>query len=142
MPWALAENLVIAATPHKEHLDKYGWENVGLVTLCKRPPGDRLLIDDRIEWWAHVPIADGQIRDLKSITLARDTALSMMGAGHLTIVHCVAGRNRSGLVGALVVRELHNLTGEQALDWTRRCRPRAVDNDHFETFLRSLGRPR
>ena len=142
MPWALSERLVLAASPQKEHLDKYGWENVGLITLCNRPPTQRVTLDDRVQWWKHVPIADGQIKDLRSVLLARDTALSMLGAGHLTVIHCVAGRNRSGLIGALVVRELHNWTGEEAMDWTRRCRPRAIDNAYFEAFLQSLGRPR
>jgi protein-tyrosine phosphatase len=142
MPWPIAENLVLSAMPLAEHLDKYGWENIGMVTLCNKVPTQQVTLDERVQWWSHIPIADGQIKNMKAVIRARDTALSMLTAGHLTVIHCVAGRNRSGLVGALVVRELHNLTGAQAMDWTRRCRPRAIDNVYFETFLNSLGAPR
>lgn len=97
---------------------------------------------NRCRWWRYEPLADGKVdHQLTEIVVARDVALSMYTSGHTTVIHCVAGRNRSGLVGALVIRELDNLTGAEALDEVRRLRPRSVDNDYFEQFLMGLGRP-
>lgn len=142
MPWALRENLYLAAMPKPGHFDKHGWENIGLLTLSRQRPVNNVLFDDRLQWWKHVPLADGQIRnDATDVWLARDAAIAMLEAGHTTIIHCMAGRNRSGLIGALVLQHYENLTGVEALDRVRQLRPRSVDNIHFEQFLMSLRRP-
>lgn len=143
MPWALRENLTLSGFPRPGHIDKYGYgDSVAMLTLCPRPPHTSIVMDDRMQWWKHIPLVDGQIKNLDDIVLARDTALGMFNAGHHVVIHCVAGRNRSGLVGALVLRELNNWSGEEALNEVRLRRPRSVDNDHFEAFLRGLERPR
>jgi len=143
MPWALRENLVLAGLPKVGHIEKYGWGgDVGILTLSHKAPPSQLVLDDRVKWWKHIPLADGQIKDMNSVVRARDTALGMMAAGYFTIIHCMAGRNRSGLVGALVLREIENLTGEDAMILVRELRPGAVDNIHFEQFLLSLPKPR
>jgi hypothetical protein len=142
MPWVLRENLYLAAMPKAEHFDKFGWENVGLLTLSRKKPEHGVIMDDRVQWWRYEPLPDGLVRDNgTTIWLARDTAIAMLNQGLMTIIHCMAGRNRSGLVGALVLQQLDNLTGPEALDRVRELRPRAVDNIHFEQFLMSLGRP-
>jgi protein-tyrosine phosphatase len=141
MPWALRENLYLAAMPKPAHLDKHGWTNIGMLTLCPKSPPNEVLMDNRIEWWKHMPMPDGQIKDLNNVWLARDTALTMHAQGLTTIIHCMAGRNRSGLIGALVLQQIENLSGPEALERIRELRPRSVDNIHFEEFLMSLGRP-
>lgn len=143
MPWALRDNLHLTAMPTVAHLDKHGWTNIGMLTLSRQRPDNRVLFDDRLQWWKHVPLPDGLIRNNGTdLWLARDAALAMLAAGHTTIIHCMAGRNRSGLIGALVLQELDNLTGPEALERVRELRPRSVDNIYFEQFLMSLGRPR
>lgn len=142
MPWALRDNLTLTAMPTVDHLNKHGWRNIGMITLCQKKPAHAVIMDDRVQWWKHVPLADGQIKDLDSVYLARDTAIAMLEAGHTTIIHCMAGRNRSGLIGALVLQHYENLTGAEALERVRELRPRSVDNIYFEQFLITLGRPR
>lgn len=142
MPWALRENLILSGFPKPEHLDKYGWKNVGMITLCAKAPSNELIIDGRIQWWMHMPIADGRVKDVDKIWEARNTAITMLSMGCTTIIHCMAGRNRSGLIGALVLQHFENLSGPEALERVRELRPRSVDNIHFEEFLMNLGRPR
>jgi len=141
MPWALQDNLILTAMPTVAHLDKYGWKNIGMITLSNKVPANSVIMDDRIQWWKHIPLADGQIKDVHSVYLARDTAIAMLTEGYTTIIHCMAGRNRSGLVGALVLQHIEHLSGLEALDRVRELRPRSVDNIYFEQFLMSLGRP-
>lgn len=142
MPWALRDQLILAAMPKPAHLDKHGWTNIGMITLCSKSPPNEVILDDRVQWWKHMPIADGQITDIDRVWEARNTAITMMSMGYTTIIHCMAGRNRSGLIGALVLQHFENLTGPEALERVRQLRPRSVDNIHFEEFLMSLGRPR
>lgn len=141
MPWQLDERLVLTAFPEERHFAKHGWpaEKVGMVSLCSRCPAEPVL--QRLEWHAHIPIPDGKIRSMPDVLRARDVALSMVRNGFFTLVHCVAGRNRSGLVGALVVRELLSMSGSEAMEYVRLRRPGAIDNLWFEDFLRSLDRP-
>jgi hypothetical protein len=141
MPWALRENLYLAAMPKPAHFDKHGWSNVGLLTLCPKRPLPSVIIDPRVEWWKHEPMSDGRIKDMDQVWRARDIALTMHAQGLTTIIHCMAGRNRSGLIGALVLQQIENLSGPEALERIRELRPRSVDNIHFEEFLMSLGRP-
>jgi hypothetical protein len=143
MPWALRDRLILTALPTMNHLDKHRWGTeqapLAILTLSRAPSVD---VTNRCRWWVNRPLADGRVdHQLNEIVQARDTALSMYTTGHTTVIHCVAGRNRSGLIGALVIRELDNMTGPEALDEVRRLRPRSVDNEYFEQFLMSLGRP-
>lgn len=62
--------------------------------------------------------------------------------GHQALVHCTFGRNRSGLMATLVVRELLGLTGADALAHVRERRDRAANNKAFEEWLASLPAPR
>jgi protein-tyrosine phosphatase len=126
--------------PTAKQLNRYG-PNIGIVTMCAITPKHDVILDDRVQWWKHIPISDGKIKDMASIILARDTALSMHQHGYHTVVHCAAGRNRSGIVAALVLRELENLDGLEALEEVRRLRPGALSNPHFTEYLTQLGRP-
>lgn len=142
MPWALADRLHLTAMPTAMHFDKHGWKNVAMLTLSTKSPPATVVHHPEMAWWVHLPLPDGQIRNNGAdVWRARDYAMAMLGAGHTTIIHCMAGRNRSGLIGALVLQQLENLTGREALDRVRELRPRSVDNHHFEEFLMSLRRP-
>jgi hypothetical protein len=51
---------------------------------------------------------------------------------------CHAGRNRSGLLNALIVREITGCSGKDAIDIVRAGRPRAIANPTFVSYLESL----
>jgi protein-tyrosine phosphatase len=77
-----------------------------------------------------------------SVTLRLASLVAgMVGDGHRALVHCTFGRNRSGLVATLIVRELLNLSGAAALDFVRERRNGVVNNVAFEKWLSSLPAP-
>lgn len=87
------------------------------------------------------PIEDGPVPDqekLKSIVLA---VLGCLAGGDRILVHCGAGVNRSGLVAALVMRAAAKLTGRQAAEHIRNCRPGALINSQFNAYLNDLPEP-
>ena len=57
------------------------------------------------------------------------------------LVHCGFGKNRSGLVVALAVRELLGVDGRAALEHLRAVRHRAVNNVRFAAYVESLPAP-
>lgn len=145
MPWPLREDLVLSSFPSPEDMHRNYWEGdtVSMITLSKKKPVP--LTYDGLGWWKYHHIPDGIVTPDRQrlIYEARDTVLAMMTrpGNRLTVIHCLAGRSRSGLVGALVLQWLNNWTGEEAMNYVRQCRPKAVNNVHFEQFLMGLGRP-
>lgn len=61
--------------------------------------------------------------------------------GYPVLVHCAAGFNRSGLVSALIVRQIRNCTGREARFHVQQCRPGALSNTIFSDYLDSLPAP-
>ncbi len=89
-----------------------------------------------------VPLVDGETVPEPGVTLRLASLVAgLVGDGHRALVHCTFGRNRSGLVTALVVRELLGLSGEEALAHVRRRRRRTVNNQAFAEWLGALPAP-
>jgi hypothetical protein len=86
--------------------------------------------------YLHLPIPDGRLKmDLLPVAakLARTIEL-----GGTVLTMCNAGRNRSGLLSALIVREIAGIPGEAAMEVVRFHRPNALANPYFEAFLEGL----
>ena len=89
------------------------------------------------------PLVDGGAVPDPSLTLRLAALVAgLVRDGHRALVHCTFGRNRSGLLATLVVRDLLGLTGADALAHVRERRDGAVNNDAFAQWLRSLPEPR
>ena len=146
MPWPLSDNLVLSGHPSYEQCADRWWTDSGvcMITLCKKKIDER--IPQTLDWYEYMPIPDGRMTVDREAVIwrARDTVIAMMTrpGSRLTVVHCLAGRNRSALVAGLALQYQNNWTGQETLDWMRRCRPNSIHNEHFEVFLRGLGRPR
>ena len=91
----------------------------------------------RVYW--HRPIADGVRLDPKPLlTLASEVERHIRSDRGRVLVMCHAGRNRSGLVSALIIRQLLRCSGAGALAHVRSRRPHAVANTVFAAYLGSL----
>lgn len=89
------------------------------------------------------PLVDGDDVPDPALTLRLATLVAgLVDDGRRVLVHCTFGRNRSGLLATLVVREVLGLTGEQALAHVQERRRRVVNNEGFARWLRSLPAPR
>ncbi|WP_129336415.1 protein-tyrosine phosphatase family protein [Cellulomonas endophytica] len=88
------------------------------------------------------PLVDGD--DLPDTGLTLRLAALVAGLvddGHVVLVHCTFGRNRSGLLVSLVVRELLGLSGAEALRHVQERREGTVNNAAFAAWLRGLPAP-
>lgn len=91
----------------------------------------------------HKPIPDGksaapyydQLLDIAA------EAADWIEDGYGVLSHCHGGRNRAGLMNALIVRELEDITGKEAMEYVMKVRPNAIATVPFQEFLLSLGRP-
>lgn len=83
------------------------------------------------------PVSDGRTVDRGLEFIAYDLS-QVIRLGKAVIVHCRAGRNRSGLLAALVVMEVTGCSGKEALGLVQERRPNALANPHFCAYLRDL----
>jgi len=91
--------------------------------------------------YVHVPIPDGKLDATTGaalLLLAAGAARRAANGGFAVLTHCNAGRNRSGLMSALLLREWLGLSGAEAMTHVRAARPRALANPAFEAFLAGL----
>ncbi|MHB8732958.1 MAG: protein-tyrosine phosphatase family protein [bacterium] len=70
-----------------------------------------------------------------------DTVVRLIRLGHTVLVHCHMGKNRSGLLNALVAMQILGISGAAAVELVRRRRPDALGNAVFTAYLRSLPAP-
>lgn len=87
------------------------------------------------------PIEDGELPDLVVLGGLVSTLAAAVREGRRVLVHCGWGRNRSGLVVALVLRELLGIDGHSAAHAVRERRHRALNNEVFADYLESLPAP-
>lgn len=123
----------------------FGWVHaVGITAVIDiadadaHPPAGAT--DDLV--YVKAPLVDGDaVPDPRfTLRLARLVA-GLTDDGHRVLVHCTFGRNRSGLIASLVVREALGLTGAEALAHVQARRDGTVNNERFAAWLRTLPAP-
>lgn len=92
--------------------------------------------------YVKVPLVDGEEVPDPAFTqhLARMVA-GLIAEGRTVLVHCTFGRNRSGLLASLVVREVLGVSGAEAVAHVQARRAGTVNNSAFAAWLRSLPAP-
>ncbi|NNH07223.1 protein-tyrosine phosphatase family protein [Cellulomonas fimi] len=86
-------------------------------------------------------LVDGDDVDVPLVTGLASLVAGLLREGRAVLLHCTFGRNRSGLVATLVVREALGLTGAEALAHVQSRRRETVNNAAFADWLRALPAP-
>jgi protein-tyrosine phosphatase len=89
------------------------------------------------------PMDDSTLRtdfpgELSTAQRARDAVLPAIRSGKRVLVTCRQGRNRSGLVCALVLRELTGWPGKMILTHLRNLRPGVLSNLVYAEYVGAL----
>lgn len=91
------------------------------------------------------PMRDGPLPDddtLAEIDELVQSLAKLIRGDESVFVQCASGINRSGLVAALLVRELEDITGEQAIELLEeRTSGEILRNQRFRDYVAGLGRP-
>lgn|GEM_PF-406714 len=87
----------------------------------------------------HEPIVDGGVPNNSQLQRIRDWLTEAEKQGEKTVIHCVGGLGRSGLIAAAWLCLRHNLRADDAIATVRRVRsPRAVETQAQEAFIGAL----
>lgn len=81
------------------------------------------------------PIEDGPVPDVGMILALERAACAYIEHGGRVVTMCAQGRNRSGLLSALIVARLHGCSGSEAVRIVRSKVPEALSNAAFVAWL-------
>jgi hypothetical protein len=134
LPGQLYQRGKLHGMPIDRKLDGLSYYHIShCVTLAPPTPDPAIAL---MGSYTHLPIPDGRLK-MDLLPLAAELAKEIAYGGTV-LTMCNAGRNRSGLLSALIVREIAGIPGEAAMEVVRFHRPNALANPHFERFLEGL----
>jgi len=87
--------------------------------------------------YLYYPILDEDLPDLPKLEAIARLIADLVSSGHVVLVHCRMGLNRSNLVVATALTYL-GMTGAEALAHLRRLRPGALFNELFAAHVSAL----
>ncbi|HLB23841.1 MAG TPA: hypothetical protein VJP07_07085 [Dehalococcoidia bacterium] len=104
-------------------------------------PAPELPLDAAISY-VHWPIDDGPVPDREMLGALVEAACVFIEHGGRVVTMCAQGRNRSGLVSALIVCGVRRVGGAEAVRHVRRKIPEALSNEEFVEWLTRFRRRR
>lgn len=113
-----------------------------LVTLLEPSDFVSQLADTAREYnmcWIHLPIVDFDVPkdDFEDAwVLGGQKIVNELRNGRKVVIHCMGGKGRSGLVAAIVLRELNpSLSGDEAIKLVRRYNSHAIETKEQEQYV-------
>jgi len=84
-----------------------------------------------------LPLVDNDKIDRHGVYTAVETIVNVVESNHGVLVHCISGRNRTGLVVGIAVCRLTGLEPTEVLARLRERRPGLLTNETFQEYLLS-----
>lgn len=134
----ITTQLYVSARPTARDIPKLHEAGVTDI-VCLTPRGTPNEVTEQFAWHYRA-IPDGKNVPAEKVSAIVQEVRSLLRSGLTVLLHCNAGRNRSGLIAALVLRDSLACSGYEALDFVRECRPRAVANPAFERYIVEVGK--
>jgi protein-tyrosine phosphatase len=85
--------------------------------------------------YVHWPIDDGPLPDAETLAALVEASCVFIEHGGRIVTMCAQGRNRSGLVSALIVCGVRRVGGREAVRHVRERVPEALSNEAFVEWL-------
>lgn len=87
--------------------------------------------------YVYFPILDEELPNLRKLDALGRLVADLVEGGHIVLVHCLLGANRSNLLAATALTYL-GMAGPEALEHIRRVRPGALFNPNFVEHVEAL----
>jgi ADP-ribosyl-[dinitrogen reductase] hydrolase len=93
-------------------------------------------------WWRHLPIVDMNVpvpSFEESWRVEGQQISASLAAGEKVVIHCLAGLGRTGMIAARLLVDM-GVPAETAIADVRRVRPRAIQTNAQEDYVREHGK--
>jgi len=135
--WEVGPDLYISAVPRTGDADVIREAGITSIYCMSKMRTDEEVIESVQKWeYCHVPdgkkVPEAQLRHVVT------SALSDLKEGHVVLIHCLGGRNRSMLAAALVERARNYWSGLEAWDHAMIIRRGSLKNPVTAEWLRNL----
>ena len=134
--WVIESKLAGCGLPVSE--DEFEWvvdQGIkSIVTVREIPLPSEWFNGNDIEY-LHLSVEDFGAPNMEELVLAVDFIDQQINTGRPVMVHCAAGKGRTGAVLAAYLVKKQNLTAEQAIEKLRDMRPGSVQSISQETAV-------
>jgi len=83
----------------------------------------------------HLPIRDFGIPGREQLRSTIEEVVTAMQNGENLVIHCSAGKGRTGLFTACLAKTVLGLNGQEAIQWTREHIPGAIETQEQVEFI-------
>lgn len=91
--------------------------------------------------YIHRYLPDGKTPVFDELIRIAEIVTPMIRKGVVVLSHCYGGRNRSGLLNAMIVMRRFGCDGQTALEYIRQRRPSSLFNETFANWLKEAPCP-
>ncbi len=135
--WPVGPDLYVSQCPKPEHADQLREAGISSIFCLskKRTPQEVIDIATR---WEHVHVPDGKTIPIEQLRYIVSESIKDLNDGHVVLLHCLGGRNRSMLAAALIERLRNNWSGLEAYDHVKLIRRGSMGNEAFNEWLKAL----
>ncbi len=87
--------------------------------------------------YIYFPILDVELPSQSKLNALGMMVANLIEEGHVVLIHCLMGLNRSNLVAAMALTYL-GMDGRQAVEHLQNIQPAALYNENFADYIREL----
>lgn len=134
--YRITDSLYISGSFKRTTLEKKraALKNIDTVVCLLRRYDEELARQDWVEYVVS-PVPDATKVNVMAADQATAIVLNRLARGKRVLAHCVVGKNRSGLVAALVLIRRYGFSGNAAVAKVRQLRPGALYNPAMVKYL-------
>ncbi len=111
----------------KKHIDFIKKSGITAIVSLTEKPLDRGLLEGKQLTYVHMPLKNHEPADPSTLLKIVEKIEELLSGGHRILIHCQAGRGRTGMVLTAYFMKKYGLGWAESLEKIRKIRPGSVE---------------